>query len=77
LEIPKHLIPLDGKPVAVAHAPERIVLKAVKDRTGKTYSPPLEHLGRKLISAAPRDVARLTLDYLGALLKEAADLHTS
>ena len=74
--IPKRLISLDGKPVGSVYSPERIVLKRVKDRSGKFYRPPLEHLGRKLQSTAPRDVAKLTLDYLGELLKEAEGLST-
>lgn len=62
---------LDGKPVYSIFQPERIILKPVHDRGRNQYNPPTTHMGKKLETGGPVEVAELTLNYLEKLIAQA------
>lgn len=65
-----------GNPVDlnVTINPSRTILVPVVARGNRTYNPPQEHLGQRLIDSSPIGIAEVSVAYLKMLLQEAAAL---
>lgn len=63
----------DGKPIIIEEILPHVKLIKVTTR-GVTFSPPQEHKGAPLADTSPVFVAKLSLDYLSSLIKEAEAL---
>ncbi len=62
---------LDGKPIFNEVTTPKVKLINVRDRSGRTYAPPSNHLGQAILDPEPVIVADLTVNYLKVLLEEA------
>lgn len=65
---------LDNKPILSRHKPAAPILVEITARGNRKYAPPTSHLGHQLGDTSPLHVAKVAVDYLSGLVKEAAGL---